>query len=438
MTICIATDAFYPQIGGIATFYGNLTELLSQRGHRIIILTLSHDEEQALEEDEIIEEEAYKRVVLRRSFYKQYYHYRKYFRPGGYMAPYWLAIGQSMRQWLLQNHKAFSIDVVEVTDYGGIGFFLCDEQLPPVTVTGHGCLAQYANYNFTGNGEQVQLIQKLERLAFQFADSIIAHSPLNQQDLEQLSSREVLFATAPWMVKDVQSAAGAKKNRFLVVGGMQVVKGAITMAEAMEICARAEPDMKLYWIGTDFFVAPGQQRMSVYLEKKHPRTWGRNFIWLDEQEREETQKMLAGSMAVIVPSDWETFNYVALEAASSARPLVITDKAGAVYLFTHEKDAIIVPAKDPQALADALLRLSRDANLRDELGRNSQSLINEIFKPENIVRERMEAYEKTISNRTKYTDSFEQRSRFLTKYITLPRRIYYKSRSIAKKIIKGT
>lgn len=438
MTICIATDAFYPQIGGIATFYGNLTELLLQQGHRIIILTLSHDEQQALEEDEIIEERAYTKVVLKQSFYKQYYHYRKYFRPGGYMAPYWLAIGASMRQWLLQNHKAFDIDVVEVTDYGGIGFFLCDEQLPPVAVTGHGCLAQYASYNFTGNGEQVRLIQKLERLSFQYADSIIAHSPLNRQDLQQLSRREVLFATAPWIVKDQQPAAAAKKNGFLVVGGMQVVKGAITMAEAMEVCARAEPEMKLYWIGTDFFVAPGQQRMSHYLQKKHPRTWGKNFIWLDEQDRGETQKMLSGSMAVVVPSDWETFNYVALEAASSARPLVITDKAGAVYLFAHGKDALIVPAKDPQALADALLRLSSDPALRDELGRNSQVLINKVFNPETIVRGRLQAYEKTISTRTKYTDGFEQRSRFLERYMTLPRRIYYKSRSIAKKIIKGT
>lgn len=437
MTICIATDAFYPQIGGIATFYGNLTELLLQQGHRIIILTLSHEEQQALDEDEIIEERNYTRVVLKRSFYKQYYHYRKYFRPGGYMAPYWLAIGSSMRRWLLQNHKAFGIDVVEVTDYGGIGFFLCDEQLPPLAVTGHGCLEQYANYNFTGNGEQVRLIQQLERLCFQYADSIIAHSPLNQQDLQQLSRREVLFATAPWIVKDQQPGA-AKKNWFLVVGGMQVVKGAITMAEAMEICARAEPEMKLYWIGTDFFVAPGQQRMSVYLQKKHPRTWGRNFIWLDEQDRGETQKMLAGSMAVVVPSDWETFNYVALEAASSARPLIITDKAGAVYLFTHGRDALIVPAKDPQALADALLRLWSDANLRDELGRNAQLLAGKVFNKETIVHERMQAYEKTIRHRTKYTATFEQRSRFLTKYMTLPRRIYYKSRSIAKKIIKGT
>lgn len=436
MTICIATDAFYPQIGGIATFYGNMAELLLQQGHRIIILTLSHNEEQALDEDEIVEEKGYTKVILKRSFYKEYYHYRKYFRPGGYMAPYWLAIGAAMRKWLLHCHEDFSIDIIEVTDYGGIGFFLCDEQLPPVTVTGHGCLEQYAYYNFTGNGEQVRLIQKLERLSFQYADSILAHSPLNREDLEKLSGREVLFATAPWIVKE-GTPSTVQKNYFLVVGGMQVVKGAITMAEAMEVCARENPEIKLHWIGTDFFVAPGQQRMSVYLQKKHPRTWGKNFTWLDEQDRTETQRMLASSLAIVVPSDWETFNYVALEAASTGRPLIITDKAGAVYLFTHEKDALIVPAKDPQALADVLLRLAGDAALRDELGRNAQLLVRKKFNRETIVQERIEAYKKTIGNRTKYNESFEERSRFLKKYLTLPRRIYYKTRSLAKKIIKG-
>jgi glycosyltransferase involved in cell wall biosynthesis len=436
MTVCIATDAFYPQIGGIATFYGNMTGLLLAKGHRIIILTISHDERHANDDDEIIEERGYTKITLKRSFYQKYYYFREYFRPGGYMAPYWLAIGAAMRDWLLHHHAQFGIDVAEVTDYGGIGFFLCDPALPPLAVTGHGCLEQYAHYNHTGNGEQVRLIQQLEKLAFQHAESIIAHSPLNRHDLQKFTGRNVDFATAPWMITE-ETKATKKGGYFLVVGGMQVVKGAVTMAEAIELCVKKMPDIKLHWIGTDFYVAPGQRLMSLYLSEKHPGTWNKNFIWLDEQDRERTQQSLRDCLAVVVPSDWETFNYVALEAASAGKPVILSDKAGVEYLFTDGKDALMVRGGDAVSLSDALLRLAGDTALQESLGAAAKEMIRKEFEAEQIVRERLAIYEKIIHERTAYKDQFEDRSRFLNTYLTLPRKLYFQSRALAKRILKG-
>jgi glycosyltransferase involved in cell wall biosynthesis len=436
MTICIATDGFYPKVGGISTFYKHLTDLLVEAGHRVLVLTISDDEKEAENSDTIQQTETVTVVTLKKTFFSQLNHYRKYFRPGGYEVYQWIAIGHAMKMWLQTNCKTQGIDIVEVTDYGGIGFFLCESGLPPLAITAHGSLVQYANYNYTGEDEQVQLIKKLETEAFHSADVIIAHSPLNAEDLSQRTGTPVLFSTAPWkqLAEDVSADS---ENYFLIIGGMQVVKGAITMAQAIQVAAEKDPSIRVQWIGQDFYVAPRLEAMSSYLQRNFPAIWNQQFLWLGEQERSTTRHALKKSAAVIIPSDWETFNYVTLEASSLQKPMIISDGAGAVYLFNHEENALIVPAKDSLALASAMLKLKAAPSQATSLGKKANQKIIEHFQPGRIVGERIAIFEKIIRNPKIRKQGIEQRGSFLRTYLTIYRKQYYQARSLAKKIIEG-
>jgi glycosyltransferase involved in cell wall biosynthesis len=436
MTICIATDGFFPQVGGVSTFYWNLTTLLKIAGHQIVVLTIANEESEYNKPDEIDVQENYTKIVLKQTLFKYLSNHQKYFRPRGYSAYNWIAIGEAMREWLLKNNKRFAIDIIEVPDYGGLGFFLIDNNLPPVIITGHGSLVQLANYNYVRNNEQARIIQLLEQSAFQYAEGIIAHSKLNQENLEIMTGRKVSFATAPW-INPVNNLHVPSKcnNSLLVVGGMQIVKGAITMAAAIEICVDQDPNIKLYWIGCDFYVAPGLQLMSVYIKRSFPRIWNKNFIWLNEQDREKTIQTLKESSFVIIPSDWETFNYVALEAAAFGKPVIISDKAGASYLFKNNESALIVPGKDPKALADAILKLRTDLSMQNRLGTNAKLMIDSSFLPNKILKERIVIYDDVIQNREYKSDSYEERRKFLNKYFTRYRKNYYYMRSVLKKLM---
>ena len=57
-----------------------------------------------------------------------------------------------------------------------------------------------------------------------------------------------------------------------------------------------------------------------------------------------------------------------LEAAASARPLIVTDVPGCRHVVRRDVDGLIVPPADPAALADALARLAGDAALRARMG----------------------------------------------------------------------
>lgn len=57
-----------------------------------------------------------------------------------------------------------------------------------------------------------------------------------------------------------------------------------------------------------------------------------------------------------------------LEAMASGKPIVGWDNAGYTQLLTHRENALLVPEHDPRALADAILELIQNADLRERIG----------------------------------------------------------------------
>jgi glycosyltransferase involved in cell wall biosynthesis len=72
------------------------------------------------------------------------------------------------------------------------------------------------------------------------------------------------------------------------------------------------------------------------------------------------------ALAVVCPSREEGFGFTPLEAATHGTPAVVADLA--VFDETLGDAALRVPPGDPAPLAEALLRLEREPNLRDRLG----------------------------------------------------------------------
>lgn len=434
MTICIATSNFPPQTGGIATFYRHLAALLIKEGHRVIVLMPDNNNTED-KEDEVIEKNGLATILLRKTYRTQLTEYTSYFPTGGLNVAGWIAAGLAMKDWLLQNHNAYNIDIIEVSDYGGLGIFLLSKKLPPVVISGHGTFIQLSRYNEVKEDSQTELVRKLELLSLQKADAVIAHSPQNLADLEQLTKREISFATAPWKNTENENTNVSDESVF-VAGGLQKVKGALTMAKAVSICVKQNDRFLLYWAGSDTFTAPGATKMSEHIEKTFPAIWNKNFIWLNELTHAESISKMARAGIVVIPSEWETFNYVALEAAAMNKPVIMTSATGASYLFRHENNAWIVPPNDPQALAEAILHLQNDTALRHKLGSNAAETIGEIFTEKKITDERITLYTRVIENRKTTTRYAEDELSFLKKYITPGRKYFFTFKAMLKRILR--
>ena len=128
----------------------------------------------------------------------------------------------------------YGIDIIEVSDYGGLGIFLTDDALPPVVLTGHGSLLQYSRYNFTRDDEHAAVIRKLEHASYTYAQAVIAHSPLDQEDLKILFNRNIDLALIPWEWPE-HTPLQNTMDKMVVLGGLQPIKGIYELAGALQL-----------------------------------------------------------------------------------------------------------------------------------------------------------------------------------------------------------
>jgi len=79
------------------------------------------------------------------------------------------------------------------------------------------------------------------------------------------------------------------------------------------------------------------------------------------------------------------------QAMAVGRAIVTADTPGVRELLAHERDALLVPPGDAEALADALVRLSRDAQLRHRLAAAARARYLEAGRPRVVAQALLDA-----------------------------------------------
>jgi glycosyltransferase involved in cell wall biosynthesis len=88
--------------------------------------------------------------------------------------------------------------------------------------------------------------------------------------------------------------------------------------------------------------------------------------------RRDVADVLAALDVVAFSSDREGTPLAVMEAMAAGKPVVATNVGGVPDLIDDGIHGLLVPRRDPRALADSIARLLRDAGLRSELGRRGR------------------------------------------------------------------
>ncbi len=433
MTICIATNLYYPSRGGVPNYYYYLARSLAATGHAVIVIKPGLECEE--KNDSIETPDGITVVTLHTTYKKHHDRFKNYFRPGDYEVYSWLAMGYAMKEWLLQNAVAQRIDIIETPDYGGLAILLKDEQLPPVLIDGHSALLQLHPHDFIPDNDHTSILKKLETLSFKYADGILAHSIINQHALETISSQPVHFARAPWIVPVTTSTREKIKGKYIVVGRLHMIKGPAVLAEAVRLIIQQEPGFTIEWIGQDTHTAPGGKKVSGFLQQNFPDLWGKSFTWKGPLPHEKILEETASAEVAFIPSRWETFNYFALEAAYLSTPFIITDQTGSEYLFKDQPGVSIVPAGSAPALAASYFQLKKAERTTASQNEETREYLAGYFSAAGIVGDRLPIYEKLIQGKTKDPGKAREELAFLNNYLSLPRKTYYSIRRTIKSLI---
>lgn len=122
------------------------------------------------------------------------------------------------------------------------------------------------------------------------------------------------------------------------------------------------------WKGTDT-IEEAARLLGLALEKYAPKDLPQSAMAAEYGAAE----------VFVVGSTYEGFGQPGLEAMACGTPLVTTDNGGCRDYAIHEQTCLVVPPKDPGAMAAAIDRLRRNPDLAGQLAANGLELVRERF-----------------------------------------------------------
>jgi len=222
------------------------------------------------------------------------------------------------------------------------------------------------------------------------ADLLIAATPLERAQMVWLYGADAAkIAVVPCGVdlglfhpippEEAKRALGLPSSRriILFVGRIEPLKGIDTLLRAMALVAPQIPhwreDLSVIIIGG----APGAgvDRVNAELarlERLRAELGIEDLITFQGAEVQDTLTYYySAAEMVVMPSHYESFGMVALEAMACGTPVVGSRVGGLAFSIQDGQTGYLVPERDPEALAARIRLLLHDGDLRQQLGRRA-------------------------------------------------------------------
>ncbi len=168
-----------------------------------------------------------------------------------------------------------------------------------------------------------------------------------------------------------------EQNLLLFVGRIEPLKGIDTLLEAIALLKeegvlQAHP-VSLMVIGGDPKAGSEEMAAEMARLKELCQSLGMGDLvtFLGRRDQGTLQYYYSAAEIVVVPSHYESFGLVALEAMACGTPVVASETGGLIFLVRDGETGFHVPAGDAKALADRLKTLVQDEVLRARLGRQA-------------------------------------------------------------------
>ena len=164
---------------------------------------------------------------------------------------------------------------------------------------------------------------------------------------------------------------GSEDKIVLFVGRIEPLKGLDTLIKAMS-CQRSANlgQVTLVVIGGDPNVSPAvmSEEMVRIQGLCDDLCMGRMVTFLGKRAQDTLPYYYSAADVLVMPSHYESFGMVALEAMACGTPVVASQVGGLAFLVRDGETGYHVPDQDPEALCDKLLLLLRDPHQRQTMG----------------------------------------------------------------------
>lgn len=254
---------------------------------------------------------------------------------------------------------------------------------------------RFRHHTFTGqvwankSGIARHVLKTFDRVIVQLASKVFTDSPSQCRFLE----KERVVGSGGISVLGPGSVSGVDVHRFrpdiesrhqvraefdvdegrcvfLFVGRLTKDKGIHDLVQAFATVAAANPRVELWLVG------PDEEGLKEQLGRRKLNGVGL-MRWLGPTFQPE--RYMASADVLVLPSYREGFGSVIIEAAACAIPTVAYRIDGVIDAVVEDRTGVLVEVGDSEALAVAMLDVSRDHSRRQRLGREAQNRVAKEF-----------------------------------------------------------
>lgn len=260
--------------------------------------------------------------------------------------------------------------------------------------TAHGWAKQ-------GSGVKARVYEYLDSLALKRMDRVIAVSKSVRSDLEQRGVRDsrisVIYngleldrVASGSSGASIRDKYGIAEGDFVIgaVGRLTAVKGFRYLIEAFSVVASKVSNCRLLIAGD----GPLRNELTTAILYHNLS----NRIALVGYQK-PINSFLKEIDLFVMSSLSEGLPMALLEAMACGKAIVATAVGGITETVENERSALLVPSRDPNAIAAGILRLYGECAMRDEMGIRNRRIVREKFSAGRMIQEYVSIYRKLLS-----------------------------------------
>lgn len=231
-----------------------------------------------------------------------------------------------------------------------------------------------------------------ERLLFGITDFFVFESNYTQEAFHAKVGK-----TSPRWIRNYNGISPLKNLPFResrlengiykigVFGILRQPKGQIFAIEAVEKILQGGDKVELHFFGE----GPDGEDLSALCCSK-----GIDHVVHFHGDVSEVSGYMTEMDLVVIPSLFEAFGYVAIEAMALAKPVIASDVGGLRELIIDGKTGLLIEPANPEQLSAAILKLMKHRDLAKSLAENGRVAVLERFSVSEMIKTLQDIYMK--------------------------------------------
>jgi glycosyltransferase involved in cell wall biosynthesis len=226
----------------------------------------------------------------------------------------------------------------------------------------------------------------LEMIAGLCNDKIVLVNKYYRKKFWFIPSRKLMTIYNSIDLSDYQTKKkrSDNKTRFISVGRLDDQKSPMDLLEAMKLISQDRTDISISIIGDGKYYA----LIEDYIKKYNLQDKVNLLGW-----RTDIPNLLSEHDIFVSSPIYEAFGLVFCEAGYAGLPVISTNVEGIPEVVDDGVTGILVPPRDPEALAKAMLFLTDNKKLAEEMGEKAKIRVRENFDLPRFIEEYTKLYE---------------------------------------------